>query len=101
MHTAEELLPGALFRYARTRLIPGYLSEAGDGLGELQGRAGEQVVDTVQMYLRTGTVKSTASSMYCHRNTVVNRLRTFEDATGLDVSVPGQAMEALLLLTGR
>lgn len=101
LRTAEELLPGALFRYARTRLIPGYLSAAGDGLGELQGRVGEQVVDTVQVYLSTGTVKSTASSMYCHRNTVVNRLRTFEDVTGLDVTVPGQAMEAVLLLAGR
>jgi hypothetical protein len=101
LHGAEELLPGALLRYTQARLVPGYLSGAARGLEELRGRSGEQVVETVHVYLNTGTVKSTASSMYCHRNTVVNRLKAFEDATGLDVMVPRQAMAAVLLLAGR
>lgn len=101
LHSAEDLLPGALLRYTQARLIPGYLDEAVRGLEELQGKSGEQVVETIREYLRTGTVKSTASSMYCHRNTVVNRLKTFEDATGLNVMVPQQATATLLLLAGR
>lgn len=99
LHTAEELLPGELLRYTRRRLIPGYLRDASRGLEKLRGKSGDQVVETVREYLRTGTVKSTASSMYCHRNTVVNRLRTFEDETGLDVTRPRQAVAAVLLLS--
>lgn len=43
----------------------------------------DQLVETVDAYLRTGSVKATSEQTYCHRNTVINRLKSFESCTGL------------------
>lgn len=50
-----------------------------------------RLLDTIRVYLRTGSVSSTAASMYCHRNTVVNRLNRFSELSGYDITVPGHA----------
>ncbi|NIH72590.1 helix-turn-helix domain-containing protein [Auritidibacter ignavus] len=54
------------------------------------------VKETVETYLRTGSVQRVADSMYCHRNTVTNRLRKFYDLTGIDVTVPKNAARAVI-----
>lgn len=69
-----------------------------DGLTEYQRTA---VLATVRLYLETGSVHTTAKRAFCHRNTVLNRLATFHDRTGLDVQVPVEAALAhVLLATG-
>jgi DNA-binding PucR family transcriptional regulator len=50
-----------------------------------------RLIDTIRVYLRTGSVAATAAAMYCHRNTVVNRLNRFGDLTGHDVTRPDHA----------
>lgn len=47
--------------------------------------------EAVRSYLRTGRVGRSAEELFCHRNTLMNRLRRFEELTGIDVTVPEQA----------
>jgi hypothetical protein len=41
--------------------------------------------------LREGTVSRAAQALYCHRNTVLNRLGRFKEVTGVDPLHPGDA----------
>ncbi|MEH3075828.1 MAG: helix-turn-helix domain-containing protein [Quadrisphaera sp.] len=62
---------------------------------------GEQVLLTVREYCRTGSVLETASNLYCHRNTVLNRMRRFEEQTGIDMRTPrATALVQMSLLPG-
>ena len=57
------------------------------------------LVTTVLGYLELGSVSAVAEREFCHRNTVLNRLRRFEELTGLDVTVPDDA--AIVVLAWR
>lgn len=73
----------------------------GEILGGLAGaRAPERdrLVETVRAYGSCGSVQQTAAQLYCHRNTVVHRLRRFQELTGCDPTIPRQAALALLSL---
>ncbi|XTR51736.1 helix-turn-helix domain-containing protein [Pseudarthrobacter sp. So.54] len=43
-------------------------------------------------YGRTGSIKETSEELFCHRNTVVNRLHSLHEVIGLDLTVrsPGR-----------
>lgn len=56
------------------------------------------VVETVETYLRTGSVKATAEASFCHRNTVINRLHQFAVATNYVVTLPYDAAAIILAL---
>ncbi|WP_051441783.1 helix-turn-helix domain-containing protein [Arthrobacter sp. H14] len=56
----------------------------------------ERLRETVLCYSATGNVNETAAQLYCHRNTILNRLRRFKQVTGIDVVVPGQAARAVV-----
>lgn len=58
----------------------------------------EPVYETLVAFLDSGSVKDTARTLGCHRNTVINRLRQVTDTTGLDISHPKDAAKALLAL---
>lgn len=51
----------------------------------------DRLVEAVRTYLRLGGIGETATALFCHRNTVANRLRRFAEVTGLDPLVPEQA----------
>ncbi|KAB1662307.1 PucR family transcriptional regulator [Pseudoclavibacter chungangensis] len=51
----------------------------------------DRLVEAVCGYLRSGSVHAAAAAAFCHRNTLMNRLRRFRELTGIDVSVPQQA----------
>ncbi|CAL9370101.1 hypothetical protein SUDANB121_00852 [Nocardiopsis dassonvillei] len=74
--------------------------DVGEALGRFSERERNLQIETVENYFRTGSVTEVAQRMFCHRNTVINRLRRFADATGLDVSRPVDASAAHLALTG-
>lgn len=57
-----------------------------------------RIVETARSYLATGSVATTASALYCHRNTVMTRMRRFRELTGLDLAVPRDAALATVLL---
>ncbi|MBO1902768.1 helix-turn-helix domain-containing protein [Leucobacter weissii] len=56
------------------------------------------LLSTVRLYLRSGSIRDTASAMFCHRNTVVNRLGSFKKTTGLDLGIPADAALAHFVL---
>ena len=51
----------------------------------------DRLIETVQAYLRSGSVSETAGELYCHRNTVLNRLARFGQLTGFDTANPQDA----------
>ncbi|MGI5126222.1 PucR family transcriptional regulator [Pseudonocardia sp. CA-107938] len=66
----------------------------------LQGLTGapDQLLETVRAYAASGSVADVATRMFCHRNTVLNRLRRFAELTGRDITVPLDAAVVLLAL---
>lgn len=57
----------------------------------------ERLHETIREYLGSGSVQETADKLYLHRNTVFKRLQTFQEISGLDVTVPRDAAIALVL----
>ena len=51
----------------------------------------ERLVEAVRTYLRTGSIGTSAGELFCHRNTVANRLRRFAELTGVDPMIPAEA----------
>lgn len=47
--------------------------------------------EAVASYLRTGNISVSAAELFCHRNTLGNRLRRFAEVTGVDPMVPSDA----------
>ncbi|MFF4771474.1 PucR family transcriptional regulator [Microtetraspora fusca] len=67
---------------------------AHDLLGPLRGLTAadrERTVEAVRTVLETGSVPAAAARLYCHRNTVFNRMNRFRTLTGLDPSSPRDA----------
>lgn len=50
-----------------------------------------RLVEAVTSYLRTGSIGDSAAELFCHRNTLSNRLRRFADLTGVDPLIPEQS----------
>lgn len=59
----------------------------------------ERLLTTALAFARTGSAQRCAEQMYCHRNTVMNRLHRLGELTGLDMTRPQDA--ALVLVTAR
>ncbi|GAA5120784.1 helix-turn-helix domain-containing protein [Pseudonocardia adelaidensis] len=68
------------------------------GLAAVPPRERERLLAAVRAYATTGSVARVAARLYCHRNTVLNRLRKFAELTGRDVTVPADAAVVLLAL---
>lgn len=58
-------------------------------------------IDTARRYLATGSVVESARELFCHRNTVVNRIARIRDLTGFDLTVPRDAAGFILALEYR
>lgn len=54
---------------------------------------------TARAWLEHGSVTRVASALYCHRNTVLNRMRRFRALTGLDLTRPRDAALCLVVLS--
>jgi DNA-binding PucR family transcriptional regulator len=67
-------------------------------LSSLPSRDRTLLTDTLRIYLDTGSISETARRLYCHRNTVINRLARLSGSTGLDPAVPRDAGALRLLL---
>lgn len=59
------------------------------------------LIDTARRYLATGSVVESARELFCHRNTIVNRLARMRDLTGFDLTVPRDAAGFILALEYR
>jgi hypothetical protein len=69
------------------------LSPLLDGCGPVERASVEAAV---RSYLRTGSIAETSTELFCHRNTVTNRLRRFQELTGIDLTIPDQAARAVI-----
>ncbi|MFT4215069.1 MAG: helix-turn-helix domain-containing protein [Microbacterium sp.] len=58
----------------------------------------DRIIETLEEYFATGSVQRTAQRLFCHRNTVLNRLSRFTELTGLDVTIPRDAATAMIAL---
>jgi hypothetical protein len=84
---------------AWARLAKQQLQDAGldlwadleEALAECRGGERERLEETVRHFLSTGNITTTAQELFCHRNTILNRLNRFEELTGIDLTVPAQA----------
>ena len=84
---------------AWTRLAQQNLQDAGldlaaqldQAMEECRGGERERLRETVQHYLSTGNITVTAEQLFCHRNTILNRLNRFQELTGIDLTIPAQA----------
>ncbi|MEA5455755.1 helix-turn-helix domain-containing protein [Sinomonas sp. JGH33] len=56
----------------------------------------ERLEETARTFIANGSVTETAAALYCHRNTILNRLARFHELTGVDLSVPQQAARVLV-----
>jgi PucR C-terminal helix-turn-helix domain len=93
-------------RQAWPRVAAARLGEVADMLEELVlgGLATapeterQRLVETVTAYLQLGSVARTAGSLFCHRNTVLNRLSRFTELTGFDPTLPVDAASVVVAL---
>lgn len=70
-------------------------------LRESAEKDGDRLLETVAAYLRCGSLLETAEQLYCHRNTVLNRINRVRELTGLDLTRPTDAALALVALGGQ
>lgn len=59
------------------------------------------LVDTARQVLRSGSVTEAARALFCHRNTIINRVQRVRELTGMDLSVPRDAAALILALEYR
>ncbi|MFF1272668.1 helix-turn-helix domain-containing protein [Streptomyces marokkonensis] len=69
-------------------------------LDRLEPADAEVLLDTLATWLACdGSAQRASRRLYCHRNTVLNRLRRFEQLTGRSLSRPTDLVEVSLALT--
>lgn len=76
-----------------------YSRQALEALHALPEREQSLLIEAVREYLGNGSVTRTAAALYCHRNTVLNRLTRFALATDLDPTVPADAGAIRIVLS--
>ncbi|MBK0421822.1 helix-turn-helix domain-containing protein [Leucobacter sp. CSA2] len=78
---------------ARSLLASGrpILDDVNAALGTCGIAERARLEEAVRSYLRTGSIGESAAELFCHRNTIANRLRRFAELTGVDPLVPTQA----------
>jgi DNA-binding PucR family transcriptional regulator len=58
----------------------------------------QRLLETVTTHFSQGSVARTAASLFCHRNTVLNRLSRFTELTGFDPTLPVDAASVVVAL---
>ncbi|AYN43060.1 PucR family transcriptional regulator [Streptomyces dangxiongensis] len=94
-------LPEALV-VSRPDLASLLVERAFGPLGRLEPGDADVLLDTVAAWLACdGSAQRASRRLYCHRNTVLNRLRRYERLTGRCLSRPADLVETALALTAR
>lgn len=71
-------------------------------LAHLDPADADVLLDTLATWLACdGSAQRASRRLYCHRNTVLNRLRRYEQLTGRSLSRPSDLVEVSLALTAR
>ncbi|MFB8142832.1 PucR family transcriptional regulator [Streptomyces parvus] len=97
----DEHLPDALV--VSSPALAGALADRVLGpLDRLDAADRDVIVETLTAWLDAdGSAQRAGARLYCHRNTVLNRLRRFEQLTGRCLTRPRDAVEVSLALAAR
>ncbi|NEB56304.1 PucR family transcriptional regulator, partial [Streptomyces griseus] len=97
----DEHLPDALV--VSSPALAGALADRVLGpLDRLDPADRDVIVETLTAWLDAdGSAQRAGARLYCHRNTVLNRLRRFEQLTGRCLTRPRDAVEVSLALAAR
>jgi DNA-binding PucR family transcriptional regulator len=68
------------------------------GLEPLPDHERARLLQTVTAYCASGSAAAAARDLYCHRNTVLNRLTRFAELTGYHPTRPAEAATVLFAL---
>jgi hypothetical protein len=79
--------------------LPGFSAPVRHALDRCTPYERQRLLQVARSYARTGSIKETSEELYCHRNTVVNRLHSLQEVIGLDLTVPAEAALALVALS--
>lgn len=79
--------------------LPGFSAPVRHALDRCTPHERQRLLQVARSYARTGSIKETSEELYCHRNTVVNRLHSLQEVIGLDLTVPAEAALALVALS--
>jgi len=75
-----------------------FIEDLARPLRETQEPDRSLLLRTLAAFLESGSVTVTAQRLYCHRNTIVNRLNRVKELTGLNANTPREAATLLLML---
>ncbi|MFE7421192.1 PucR family transcriptional regulator [Rhodococcus sp. NPDC057529] len=78
--------------------MPGFQASLLFGLEQCKDAERSTLLETVRVYAANGDVSTSAALLFCHRNTVMKRLRRFRELTGMDMTIPEQAAQAIVAL---
>ncbi|MEC5204864.1 DNA-binding CsgD family transcriptional regulator, partial [Arthrobacter sp. MP_M7] len=81
------------------RKFPDFSAPIRQALDDCTPLERQRLLQVARSYGRTGSIKETSEELFCHRNTVVNRLHSLHEVIGLDLTVPAQAARALIALS--
>ena len=79
--------------------FPGFSASVKDALDRCTPLERQRLLQVARSYARTGSIQETSEELFCHRNTVVNRLHSLHQVIGLDLTVPAEAARALVALS--
>lgn len=97
----DEHLPAALV-VSSSRLGAALAERVLGPLDRLDPADRDVLVDTLRTWLEAdGSAQRAGTRLYCHRNTVLNRLRRFEQLTGRSLARPTDVVEISLALAAR
>ncbi|MCI3222328.1 CdaR family transcriptional regulator [Streptomyces sp. NP-1717] len=97
----DEHLPAALV-VSSSRLGAALAGRVLGPLDRLDPADRDLLVDTLRTWLEAdGSAQRAGTRLYCHRNTVLNRLRRFEQLTGRSLARPSDVVEISLALAAR
>lgn len=97
----DEHLPAALV-VSSSRLGAALADRVLGALDRLDPADRDLLIDTLRTWLDAdGSAQRAGTRLYCHRNTVLNRLRRFEQLTGRSLARPSDVVEISLALAAR
>jgi len=97
VHRHDEVIP-QLVLAQNPRLAERFVVDSIGPLLEAKNRNREQLLDTLQTYLASGSVKDAASALKLHRHTVLYRLDKLRDLLGADLDAPATRLRLQLAL---
>jgi len=97
VHGHDEVIPHLVLAQ-NPRLAERFVAHSLGRLGDPKLRNRDQLLETLEAYLSTGSVKDAAAALGLHRHTVLYRLEKLKELLGDDLEVPASRLRLQLAL---